>query len=245
MIVSAMSIGRQVSFPSFAAERVYMLPFLQRDGLPTGLRRWQRTIDAMLDGLKVPGQIYLMIDQAKVDAGTTHRRSGRHVDGNWLATSEFHGHITEGGEYAPETIILASNVQACRAYLGACQGRPSSDGDCCHIDVSGTKAITLRANQVYLGNATLVHESLPVPCDCKRTLVRLNIPNLQIAQGALRSVELEPTNRHPAPVGTSERYCTTEAGRCSCHSATKCGSGRESMSEFPSRRRDNEPSCKP
>jgi len=74
-----------VSFPAFTGERIYMRPFHQRDGLPFDLRRWQSTIDQMLDGVDTAGrELYLMVDQTIVAAGQPQRRPGIHIDGYWI-----------------------------------------------------------------------------------------------------------------------------------------------------------------
>lgn len=75
--------GGAVPFPVFTGERVYMRGFTQASGLPEDLARWQPTVDAMLDGVDAPGEIYLMVDQGRVAAGTSHRRPGLHIDGYW------------------------------------------------------------------------------------------------------------------------------------------------------------------
>jgi len=78
-------------FPAFTGERVYMVPFFKRRGLPSGLRRWQPTVDAMLDGIDSDWPICLMIDQAVVTPGKSHRRPGVHIDGYWNGLSASHG----------------------------------------------------------------------------------------------------------------------------------------------------------
>ncbi len=203
MILSTVRIGANVSFPEFTGERVYMLPFMQNVGLPTALKRWQPTVDAMLKGIESPGPIYLMIDQGIVRAGNTHRRPGLHVDGNWVAGDmQRHTHQhrpshhhpepkpPEGGHrhrprhthsgYMPEAVILASDVGACRAVVGSFNGHPSNDGCCDHIDVTRGKEIIFDPYRAYVGNVTMLHESLPVTEDCFRTLVRLNVPGVTI-----------------------------------------------------------------
>lgn len=47
--------GTRVLFPSFSGERIYMREFSQVAGVPADLRRWQDTVDAMLDGIRVDG----------------------------------------------------------------------------------------------------------------------------------------------------------------------------------------------
>lgn len=177
-----------VQFPANTGERVYMLPFTKRNGLPKSLSRWQDTVDAMLRNVDSKDQIYLMIDQGVVKAGHTHRRSGPHIDGNWIPAINSHGTGDGGGgrhcpvpkhmhvDLEPEGLILASDVCASCAYLGEIEGIPGEGGDCSHLDLTHAQRIPLQAGLAYAGNVTMVHESLPVESDCQRTLVRLNVP---------------------------------------------------------------------
>ncbi len=77
---------------------------------------------------------------------------------------------------APEGILLASTITAARGLIGSFDGPIHAGGDCSHIDISHMREIEMRAGQVYAGNVTSLHESLPVTADCVRTLVRLNVP---------------------------------------------------------------------
>ena len=72
-----------IQFPEFTGERVYMLPFRQSEGLPPELARWQPSVDSMLSGISTDRDIFLMIDQSQVRAGSPQRRPGLHVDGYW------------------------------------------------------------------------------------------------------------------------------------------------------------------
>jgi hypothetical protein len=188
-----------VSFPEFTAERIYMVPFRKSEGLPSHLRRWQPTVDQMLVGVESIHEIYLMIDQSKVEAGKAQRRPGPHIDGNWIVESGSHGpgpghgprHRprplsgrwetgpswgNSGANFSPEAIILASSLSACRCYLGQYEGEIGLGGDCSGIDLSALPTLRLDAGKAYAGNVTMVHESLPVDRTCNRTLVRLNVP---------------------------------------------------------------------
>lgn len=160
-----------------------MLPFLQSEGLPKNLARWQPTVDAMLVGIETNKPIYLMIDQGEVKAGQTHRRGGVHIDGNWIEKIGAHGVVLVRSGWGtknlkPEALILASNVEACVAYVGEVDGEPREGGDCSHLNLATTKPVRLKAGRAYIGNATMLHESLPVKTDCKRTVVRLNVPGI-------------------------------------------------------------------
>lgn len=172
-----------VAFPKFTGERIYMREFRKVGGLPEDLRRWQPTIDAMLRGIETDGSIYLMIDQREVRAGEYHRRPGLHVDGSWDPIGGIHpapgppGHRFLGvAPYPCEGIVLASDVTASRAFEGEFEGIPEPGNDCAHISTAGMREVVLRAGHIYGGNVSMLHESFPVESDCKRTLVRLNIP---------------------------------------------------------------------
>lgn len=208
MIESSLTVGGNVTFPDYTGERVYMAPFFKTESLPASLSRWQSVVDRMVEGLDFTGPAYLMVDQGYVKYGKTQRRSGLHVDGNWVAGSGSHKHPAEEdpsgrhihppkeippgvhrhpetpkhrhahGYYQPEALLLASNVAACRAMLGRFEGIPKEDGDCSHFDVSHGEEVLLEAGRVYRGNVTMLHESLPVQESCFRTLVRINIPGV-------------------------------------------------------------------
>lgn len=91
----------QVAFPEFTGERVYMRGFLQRDGLPADLVRWQPTVDALLDGVETDQQIYIMIDEGFVQARSAQRREGLHIDGYWNPGLQAHGNNSGGHRSAP------------------------------------------------------------------------------------------------------------------------------------------------
>lgn len=190
-----------VTFPAFAYERHYMIPFTQKSGLPTELKHWQPTVDAMLDGIKTSDEIYFMVDQKELRAGEPHRRPGVHVDGYWDKTLNMHGgHRPRLGCHAPqpipghrasidgaddwanalfdapEAIILASDITSALAYRGKWDGEVGHMGDCSNINIDHLNPILLSANTVFAGNAAMLHESIPVMFDCQRTVVRLNVP---------------------------------------------------------------------
>lgn len=180
----------QVPFPTFTGERAYMREFTQRDGLPADLIRWQPTVDAMLQGIITEQPIYIMIDQGDVVAGASQRRPGMHIDGYWCAGIQAHGgggsHITGSWDTKPnwshtnfskpEALILASDVSACRALVGEYTGEIGDGGDCSHMDLTALASVRLASGYAYAGNVTMLHESLPVSVNTRRTLVRLNVP---------------------------------------------------------------------
>lgn len=89
----------EVSFPDIKGDRVYMREFYPSRGLPIDLRRWQPTVDAMLQGVETDGVAYLMVDQGFVRAGGMLRRGGVHVDGYWMPEAGRHGHRSPLGAH--------------------------------------------------------------------------------------------------------------------------------------------------
>lgn len=200
MIKSTIREGYTAPFPEHTGERVHMVPF--KDVLPDNLSRWQRTVDVMLRGIEIPNKAYLMIDQQELKYGQYHRRPGVHVDGNWVGAGFDHDPPNDGYKhpptkptkpklhlgrhshdhyiYKPELVILASNVSACEAYVGEFDGTPDSQGSCDHFDLSKAERVFMHKFKVYTGTATTLHRTLPVLTDCKRTVVRINVPGLTV-----------------------------------------------------------------
>ena len=178
MIESNLQAGGTVAFPENRGERIYMLPFFQREGLPWRLSRWQATVDAMLIGVRTEGPIYLMVDQGVVGAGQTQRRSGLHIEMNWDAANQYHAPRHRPASI-PEMVILASDVGGCRAFVGILEGTPGPEGQCDHIDLSGAREVVFHAGRAYRGTVTTVHEALPIAVRTQRTVVRLNLPGAQ------------------------------------------------------------------
>lgn len=92
-----------------------------------------------------------------------------------------HGTRVSDDIWPNETIILASDVSACRALVGNWQGEIGKGGDVTHLAFPDLQEIQFKANTAYAGNVTFLHESLPVPQDVCRTIVRLNVPGHVIA----------------------------------------------------------------
>lgn len=199
MFSSSLKVLGAVPFPSFTGECVYMHEFFKKKGLPNGLSRWQPTVDALLEEVDTDGPIYLMVDQGMVKAGQPHRRPGVHVDGYWNPGVHAHGggghgsspsgprhapyprHHSGGAWASPdfrahEALLLASDVEASRAFIGEWSGVLGDGGDASSVDLSNLQQVPLLAGIGYVGNVSLLHESLPIPYETPRTLVRLNVP---------------------------------------------------------------------
>jgi hypothetical protein len=186
MLISIIEKRNPVPFPTFEGERIYMREFTKAAGLPADLSRWQPTVDAMLLGVETDGPIYLMVDQSCVLAGQPQRRPGVHVDNNWIA-----GHWDNGGwgkgchgngghghrrMEVSQGLVLATDTLGGRAFAGNAIGTCRDGGDCSHLKLDALDHLLLEPGFAWAMDAQqTLHESIPVPQDCKRTLVRLNI----------------------------------------------------------------------
>jgi hypothetical protein len=180
--------GSRVLFPTYTGERAYMVHINKHQSLPEKYSRWQGVIDSMLDGVETKDTIYMTIDQGHVKKGCSQRREGAHIDGNWLPDIRAHGtggHVTmgwdSGGGWIKENltnggIIIASDCDGAKAYKGDFEGVCGKGGDCSHIDLTSAKTVILKPNTVYLGNVTMIHETMPAIKDIDRTFVRLTLP---------------------------------------------------------------------
>lgn len=186
-----------VTFPEFTGERVYMEKFFKQDGLPDHLSRWQPTVDQMLDSVDTDQPIFIMIDQGIVKPNTSHRRPGPHIDGYWIEELQAHGGSSGGHRMPsmsgwqtggsnwktmdfvdPESVILASDVVGCKAYVGQWEGEIGEGGDVSHLNFENLLNFPMESNVAYKGNVTFIHESVPLPIETQRTLIRLNLKGI-------------------------------------------------------------------
>lgn len=168
--------GRRVPFPEFRRERIYMLEFRRVSGLPERFAHWQPTVDAMLDGVGADGPIYLTADQALLHAGQVHRRPGPHVDGRWLGDRHEHSTAPPRERLQAQGLILAADQPGLCAWLGEVEGAPAEGGDCSHLDLQRLRQVDLQPGVAWMGDSCeFVHASVPVPAECFRSVVRLNV----------------------------------------------------------------------
>lgn len=78
----------------------------------------------------------------------------------------------------PESIILASDVVGCKAYVGQWEGEIGEGGDLSHLNLEDLLNFSMESNVAYKGNVTFIHESVPLPVETQRTLVRLNLKGI-------------------------------------------------------------------
>ena len=185
---SILTEGGNVVFPEYLGERAYMIHINKHQSLPEQYARWQGVVDSMLIGVETEDTIFMTIDQGHIEKGCSQRREGAHIDGNWLPDINAHGtggHITmgwdSGGGWVKENltaggIIMASDCDGAKAYIGNFDGVCGKGGDCSHMDLSSARTVVMKPNKIYLGNVTMVHETVPVVENINRTFVRLTLP---------------------------------------------------------------------
>ena len=197
MNVSVMQPVANINFPHFMGTQVYMHEVdFANPVLPPNAAGWEEAFEQMIlvahSAGCTEGKGWVTIDQRVVEEGKSHRRPGRHVDGNYLfswGSGGGNGWLTgdAGRQLSPEQhaqqycsreggIIIASSYAACKAWNGTWEGTPAQGGDCTHIDVSGLEEFMLEPNKIYLGNHA-IHESLPVQETVQRSLIRLTLPH--------------------------------------------------------------------
>lgn len=154
--------------------------------------RWNETIKNIIShSPKKDGIAYVTIDELEVKCGETHRRGGKHTDGNYLFGwgGGGSGWLTgENGRVLPREkhiqqycsdgggMLIVSSYEGCDGWNGEYNGEPNQGGNCDHIDVSGLEKFTMEKNVIYWGNSTFIHESLPMDRDIKRQLIRITLP---------------------------------------------------------------------
>lgn len=110
----------------------------------------------------------------------------RHIARGWDPYPPTHSSRSNGDWNNPdfskdEAIILMTNIQAARGYAGDWDGFIGDGGDCSKVDVSLLDPIDFETNRAYIGNVSMLHQSLPVPVDCERTVIRLNCPGVSVS----------------------------------------------------------------
>lgn len=191
LMLSAVHEFASVEFPPFMGDDIYMKPFDL--ATPVVDKRWQGVVETMLAFSPTRiGTAYLTVDERLIEPGKSHRRPGRHIDGNFLFDWQGGGNggwlVGENGVYlTPEQhqlqycsptggLLIAATSPGCRVWAGEFEGEPAQGGDCRHIDVSQMEASVLKPNTVYWMNSTGIHESLAHETSVARGLIRITLP---------------------------------------------------------------------
>lgn len=186
----------EVSFPEFTGTQIYMKRMraaVAHLAVPQAYRALVRRMlfDASIENDQV---VWLTIDESHVKKGKKHRRGGAHVDGCY-EVADWGGdgpsgwlNGVPGRMLSPEDqrrsyenqnggMIIASNFEACRVWLGEVEGVAGLGGDCEHLrdQFDGLDSSMMEANRAYLTNSTCIHESLPLTKSFKRQLVRITL----------------------------------------------------------------------
>lgn len=166
--------------PKFTGTRVMMLPVVIGNlrTLPDFVRHYSDVATGLFSVCANPdwGKVgYLTIDEKPVEAGSTHRRAGLHVDGGpgraW------------GGGGAPWAgidtgMLTVSSHVGCRAWSQAFTGEIGEEGSCEHLrNQLQSPGTLLKPDCIYWLGALCVHESIAQPESVVRQFVRLSLPS--------------------------------------------------------------------
>jgi hypothetical protein len=174
----------EVSLPQFTGTRVMMMPILIGDlsSVPSQLDHYGSTLQQLF-GLSDPkhyGKVgYITIDEKVVQAGSTHRRSGLHVDG--VFNGSCGGWGGGGGSWGSKGngMITVSSVAGCKAYQQELEGEFGKDGeaDSFKSQLKEECATIFKPYVAYWVDGLCVHESLSMPENTARQFVRLSMPS--------------------------------------------------------------------
>jgi hypothetical protein len=172
----------ETNLPNFSGTRIMMMPIIIGDlnSIPKELSHYQEGLNKLFSFTdpKHHGQIgYITIDEKQVLAGTTHRRSGLHVDGVYDGKCGSWG----GGGWGSvgNGMLTVSSIPGCKAYNQSFDGEIGRDGECDKIanQCEAAKSTIFEAGQVYWVDGLCVHESLPLSQTTNRQFVRLSMPS--------------------------------------------------------------------
>ena len=193
MLKSKSKMIKKMSLPEWKGDRVYMHEFdMANPSLPVGYERWNNVLNEIIaSSPKQTGKAYITIDEKIVKKGESHRRGGPHTDGNYIFGwgGGGGGWLTgEDGRFLPREkheeqycsekggMLIVSSYKSCKGWNGEFEGQPNQGGDCSHLDLSKMECYEMESNNLYWGNSTFIHESLPVQEDVKRQLIRITLP---------------------------------------------------------------------
>lgn len=156
-------------------------------------QKFKASVRKMIEVLPIKkGIAFLTVDGKKIRKGISHRRGGKHIDGNFIPDkTEWGGGGGNGwkvggdGRSLPPEIhklsyesktggmLIVSDYSSCKGWNGKFNGKANVGGDCSHIKTG--RGFKLKSNTVYYGNSQFIHESLPLNKNVHRTLIRINL----------------------------------------------------------------------
>ena len=172
------SLGK-IKLPEFTGKRKYMHTFNVTDPIMAkGFEEYlQPVIDLCAAANLKSGEAHMTVDEKLIKSNMSQRRPGPHVDGCYKPEIGSWGHGSWCHSVNRMTIILASDIEGCRAWKGNFHGEPSTSGDLSHIQDQLDTGEVLRANTGYLLSPDCIHESLIFNKPVKRIFLRIAFEN--------------------------------------------------------------------
>ncbi len=192
MIISKINEIKKINLTGLPIANLYMyeIDSNEKINLPNNFKSYENAIKNIVSSVNIKeGKFYVTIDTKVVKSGRTHRRPGKHVDGNYIFAWGGGGGwlVGKDGKYLNEkqhemqycnnkkgaTLIISSEI-GCKAYKGVFKGKPLQGGNCEHINTD--EGFLLKENTLYLMNSTCIHESIKINETKKRVLIRITLP---------------------------------------------------------------------
>ena len=171
-----------VDFPDYAGRQLRMYQFNPHDcELPEWFKEYEPIIRSLIDPRNVEEQqAFVTIDERVVEAGTSQRRPGVHVDGIWQPAvrptwcqPRPSWCQSAAGKAERMTAIVASTYPGCQVYPGMFDAEPMDDGDLEHIRQDLGDGQLLPAGMGFELSPDCVHESLSLPETTQRSFLRI------------------------------------------------------------------------
>ena len=172
----------------FAGRQKYMHSFdLARPVMAPGFEDYLEPVRALCRAAgAVSGVAHMTVDEKIVASGMSQRRPRPHVDGCFVPALMSWDHPEPGwlhgcndistGAVGRMPVIVAASAPGCRAWRGAFDAQPASDGDLSHISDRLGPGEIIPAGTGYLLSADCVHESMVFDEPTRRTFLRIALP---------------------------------------------------------------------
>jgi hypothetical protein len=181
MFQSSYCYRGHVEFPEFSGTRVMMMPIIigSFNEIPDEIEQYEDMLAEMFSMAGHIGKVgYITLDERKLLAGETTRRSGLHVDGVYQGNMGAWG---GGGGWGSvgNGMLTASSYPGCRAWNQSFSATPGPEGECDHLaaECRDSAARVFAAGDVYWLDGLCVHESLPMTEAVSRQFLRLSLPS--------------------------------------------------------------------
>jgi hypothetical protein len=172
------------TLPPWQGRRRYMHGFdLAAPRMAAGYEDYLPVVTALCAAAgATAGKAYMTVDEKLVAAGSSQRRPGPHVDGQYIPSMEGWkhqggwNHVCNSVPLARMPVIVAASVAGCVAWQGQFDAQPTPQGDLSHIAGLLGLGQLLTENHGWWLSPDCVHESMVFRRPTQRTFLRIALP---------------------------------------------------------------------